>query len=230
METTHQTGLMVINEVEKSDVKKIEGEATAQDTAHANGNRKPKADVGDTPLILAIKNENQNLVKRLLGIGADVNHSDRHGQTPITLAVAKSNVAIVGLLLNTDKVNIDIDTGKHRTLFEYASEIAESHYSYNSASLADFAAGLKVPSTTPIIIAKMNTEYPSYQRNLKFKSHRLVYSDRREFRNPIIIKLLILTIKGVDPIRKDEPREQQKVDLSVFEPKTLTIARNRQIA
>lgn len=120
MEATHQTGLMVINEVEKSDVKKIEDEATAQDTAHANGKRKPKADVGDTPLILAIKEENENLVKRLLEIGADVNHSDRHGQMPITLAVAKSNVAIVGLLLDTGKVNIDLDTGKRRTSFEYA--------------------------------------------------------------------------------------------------------------
>lgn len=208
METTHQTGLLVINEVEKSDVKKIEDEATAQDTAYATGERKPKADVGDTPLILAIKKEDKNLVKRLLEIGADVNHSGRHGQMPITLAVAKSNVAIVGLLLDTDKVNIDLDTGKHRTLFEYASGIAESHYSYSSASLADFAAGLKVLSTTTIIIAKMDTKYSSYRvlsqlrnyvvkRNLKFKSHRLGYTDRpgksREFRNtPIIIKLLIL--------------------------------------
>lgn len=249
METTHQTGLMVVNEVEKSDVKKIEDEATAQDTAHATGKRKPKADVGVTPLILAIEEENETLVKRLLEIGADVNHSDRHGQMPITLAVAKSNVAIVGLLLNTDKVNIDLDTGKHRTLFEYASGIAESHYSHSSARMhrmADFAAGLKGLSTTSMFIAKMATEYPSYgvlkqlrnyvvERNLKFKSHRLGYSDRpgkpREFRNtPIITKLLILTIKGVDPIRKDEPREQQKVDLSLIEPKTVTIARNMQIA
>lgn len=120
MEATHQTGLMVINEVEKSEVKKIEDEATAQDTAHANWKRKPKADVGDTPLILAIKEENEDLVKRLLEIGADVNHSDRHGQMPITLAVAKSNVAIVGLLLDTGKVNIDLDTGKRRTSFEDA--------------------------------------------------------------------------------------------------------------
>lgn len=62
-------------------------------------------------------------MKRLLEIGADVNHSDRHDQMPIKLAIAKSNVAIVGLLLDTDKVNINLDTGKHRTLFEYASEI-----------------------------------------------------------------------------------------------------------
>lgn len=246
METTHQTGLMVINEVEMSDVKKIEDKATAQDTAPATGKRKPKADVGDTPLILAIEEENENLMKRLLEIGADVNHSDRHGQMPITLAVAKSNVAIVGLLLNTDKVKIGLDTEKHQTLFEYASGIAESHYSHSSARMADSAAGLKGLSTTSMFIAKMATEYSSYgvlkqlrnyvvERNLKFKSHRLGYSDRpgkpREFRNtPIIIKLLILTIKGVDPIRKDEPREQQKVDLSVIEPKSVMIARNMQIA
>ena len=208
METTHQTGLMVINEVEKSDVKKIEDKATARDTAHATRKRKPKADVGDTPLILAIKKEDKNLVKRLLEIGADVNHSDRHDQMPITLAVAKSNVAIVGLLLDTDKVNIDLDTGKHRTLFEYAAGIAKFDYSYSSASLADFAAGLKVLSTIPTIIAKMGTKYSSYcvlsqlrnyvvKRNLKLKSRGLGYSDcpgkPREFRNtPIIIKLLIL--------------------------------------
>lgn len=45
METTHQTGSTVLNEVEKSDVKKIEDEATDQDSAHATGKRKPKAAV-----------------------------------------------------------------------------------------------------------------------------------------------------------------------------------------
>lgn len=185
-------------------------------------------------------------MKRLLEIGADVNHSDRHSQIPITLAIAKSNVAIVVLLLETDKVNIDLKTWKHRTLFEYASEIAEYDYSHSSASLADFAAGRKVVSTTPIIVAKMDTKYSSYrvlkllrnyvvERNLKFKSHGWGYSDhpgkQREFRNtPIIIKLLKLTMKGVSSIRKDETREQQKVVVSVFEPKTVTIARNLQVA
>ena len=107
----------------------------------------------------------------------------------------------------------------------------------NIAEMADFAAGLDVLSTTSQLIAEWAKNYPRYailrqlrnyavERNLKFNSHKSGYSDRpgklREFRNtPIIIKLLILTIKGVDPIRKDEPREpreQQNVDLSVLEP------------
>lgn len=95
MKTTHQTGLMVLNEVEKSEAMEIEAGTIAQDTAHAAGKRKPNADVGETPLTLAINQENEDLVKRLLEIGADVNHSNRRGQMPITLAVEKSNVAIV---------------------------------------------------------------------------------------------------------------------------------------
>lgn len=247
MKTTHQTGLMVINEVEKSNVKEIENEATAQDSAHATGKRKPKAYIDDTPLTLAIKEENQKLVKRLLEIGADVNHSDRRGQMPITLAVAKSNVAIVELLLNTDKVNIDLDTEKHQTLFKYASQIASSGVSQRHPhinELANFAAGLRGLSVTPETIRRFAPKYPSYailrrlrnyveERNLKFNSHTSV--DRpgklREFRHTlIIIKLLILTIKGVDLIRKDEPREQQNVDLSMLDPRTSIIARDRQIA
>jgi hypothetical protein len=223
MKTTHQTGLMVINEVEKSDVKEIEDEAIAQDTAHATGKgkRKLKADVGETPLILAIEKENKNLVKRLLEIGADVNHSNRCGQMPITLAVAKSNVAIIELLLNTDKVNVDLNTREHQTLFEYASQIANSAHRNSISETADFAAGLRGLSTTPMSIAKLAKEHPSYavlrqlrnyvvKLNLVFNSHKSGYSNRpgklREFRNtPIIIKLVILTIKGVDPIRKDKP-------------------------
>ena len=249
METTHQTGLMVINEVEKSDVKEIKDEAIAQDTAHATGKRKPKADAGETPLIFAIENENKNLVKRLLEIGADVNHSNRRGQMPITLAVAKSNVAIVGLLLDTNKVNIDLDSGKHQTLFEYAAQIAFSARWMNTAEMDDFAAGLKGLSKSSQLFAKRAAIYPSYavlrqvynyavERNWKFNFHKLGYFDRlrklRKFRNtPIIIKLLILIMKGVDPIRKDEPRklrEQQNADLSVLEPGYAIIARNRQIA
>lgn len=112
--------------------------------------------------------------------------------------------------------------------------------------MADFAAGLRGLSTAQMFIAKKATEYSSYgvlrqlrnyvvEHNSKFKSHRLGYSGRPgkpcEVRiTPIIIKLLILTIKVADPIPKDEPREQQKVELSVFEPKTVTIARNTHIA
>jgi ankyrin repeat protein len=36
---------------------------------------------------------------------------------PMTIAVGKSNVAIVQLLLNTDKVNIDLETENGQTLF-----------------------------------------------------------------------------------------------------------------
>ncbi len=173
---------------------------------------------------------------------------------PITLAVAKSNVAMVGLLLKTGKVNIDLNTRNHQTLFEYASQIADSAHRNSIAEVADFAAGLDGLSTTPQLIAKWATQYPSYavlrqlrnyavERNLKFNSHKSGYSDRRgklrEFRNTLAIKLLILTVTGVGPIRKDEPREprelresreQQNVNLSVLEPGTSIIARDRQIA
>ena len=250
VETTHQTGFMVLNKVEKSDVKEIEAETIAQDTAHATSRRKPKADVGETPLTSAIKNENEELVKRLLEIGADVNHSNRRGQMPITLAVAKSNVAIVWLLLSTDKVNIDLGFRKHRSLFGYASWIAaESGYTRSPIvdEMADFAAGLEGLSVTLGVIQKGAQEYSSFavlmllrdyvkKHNLKFNSHKSRLSFNRpgrlsEFRKtPIIIKLLILTIKGVDPIRKEEPREQQNMDLSVSKPGTSIVARDRQIA
>ncbi|KAN0075068.1 hypothetical protein V8E54_007679 [Elaphomyces granulatus] len=124
MKTTYQSGLKIINEVNKSDVKEIEAGAISQDAAHPAGKRSLKAGVSETPLTLAINEEDEDLVKRLLEIGADVNFSNRRGQMPITIAVGKSNVAIVQLLLNTDKVNIDIETENGQTLFKYASQIA----------------------------------------------------------------------------------------------------------
>ena len=106
MKATYQAGLMVINEVEKSDVKEIEAEAVVQDTANSTSKRIPMANVGETPLTSAIENGNEDLVKRLLGIGADVNHSNGRGQMPIAVAVAKGNVAIVELLFYTGKVDL----------------------------------------------------------------------------------------------------------------------------
>lgn len=109
MKTTYQTGLMVINEVETSEVKKIEAGAIAQDTAHTAGKRNSKGDVGETPLTSAIKEENEELVKRLLQLGADVNYSNIYGQLPITLALEKDNYTIFMLLLDTDKADFDLE-------------------------------------------------------------------------------------------------------------------------
>ena len=149
MKTTHQTGLMVLNEVEKSEAMEIEAGAIAQDTTHAAGKKKPNADVGETPLTLAINEENEDLVKRLLEMGADVNNSNRHGQMPITLAVGNSNVAIIELLLDTGKVNINLVTENRQMFFIYASRIALSKFSKMNdvpiEEVANYAAGNQVP-------------------------------------------------------------------------------------
>lgn len=140
METTHQTSSIVKNDVEQSDVKELENEVIAQGTAQATRKLKPKADVSETPLMLAIEKKDKSLVKRLLEVGADVNHSNRRGQMPITLAVAKTDVGIVELLLNTGKVNIDLDTGRHQSVLQYASEIARSSaLSIAEMSVADLS-------------------------------------------------------------------------------------------
>ncbi|KAF7511099.1 hypothetical protein GJ744_005330 [Endocarpon pusillum] len=119
MKTTYQTGFMVINEVETSEVRKIEAGAIAQDTAHTAGKKKSKVDVGETPLTSAIKEENEDQVKRLLELGADVNYSNIHGQMPLALAIRRNNDAIVMLLLNTGKVNLDLEIYGFETLFKY---------------------------------------------------------------------------------------------------------------
>ena len=55
IKTIHQIGFMVVNEVEKSDMKKFEDKVTAQNTAHAMEKKKPKPNVANPLLISTLK-------------------------------------------------------------------------------------------------------------------------------------------------------------------------------
>lgn len=162
MRDTYQTGSIVINEVEKSD---------AQDKAHAASEGRLMANSGSTPLTLAIKEESEEWVKRLLEIGANVNHANVHGDMPIALAVGTSNAAIVELLLNTDEVKVDIKVKEHQTLLEYAAQIA-----YDEASLS--------------VLEKLRNF--AEQQTLKFIAYKSTKLDARRsggFRNTPIISI-----------------------------------------
>lgn len=187
-------------------------------------------------------------MKELLRLRANVNHGNSRGEMPITLAVQKSNVAIVELLLNTNEVKINLKTGKRQTLFDCAARVSGLPARTSSDNIANFAAGCDCVSATSHLILTKASKNPSCKvllllrkyakkHNLEFVSHS-DKSGRRgtlgEFRNvPIIIQVFILTIKVVDSIRKDEPkeqfREQQRADCSGPERRTSIFERETQI-
>ena len=64
---------------------------------------------GDTPLIVALREDNQVLAKYLIDQGADVNLSGNNGDTPIYIATKNDNAVLVKYLIdngaNVDKQN-----------------------------------------------------------------------------------------------------------------------------
>lgn len=63
---------------------------------------------GETPLMLAVKNNNIEVVKLLISKGADVNAIDEFGRSALFFAVSKDNIAIAKILINNGAdVNIE---------------------------------------------------------------------------------------------------------------------------
>lgn len=56
---------------------------------------------GVTPLLLAVKNGDEDVVKRLIQAGADINAEDRYHNTPLLMAIRFGQQGIVALLLDS---------------------------------------------------------------------------------------------------------------------------------
>ena len=66
-----------------------------------------KDDLGDTALIIAIQNREDELMKCLIENGADVNLPSDNGDTPLNIAVAKNRINIVDYLIEKGaKINL----------------------------------------------------------------------------------------------------------------------------
>lgn len=61
-----------------------------------------KFDNGEPPIFAAVKNGNKEMVQVLLDHGADINFTDKHGQTPFHKAAQELDVNMVELLLRND--------------------------------------------------------------------------------------------------------------------------------
>ncbi|VTJ84432.1 Hypothetical predicted protein, partial [Marmota monax] len=75
---------------------------------------------GYTPLLLAIVENNENMVKFLLKKGADVNASDKNQRTALMIALSEEPTSLVSLLLQQD-VDLSCQDIYGFTAEEYAS-------------------------------------------------------------------------------------------------------------
>ena len=72
---------------------------------------------GNTPLSYAVVLEDHlSSVKKLIRSGADVNHKNKEGYTPLMIAVLNGNYSAFMTLLNTKKVNLKLKNNKGQTV------------------------------------------------------------------------------------------------------------------
>lgn len=76
----------------------IGGSITALQELLTHGTAKMKTSRGTTALMLAVREENLNMVKFLLEMGADVNARDNNGQTALKIANVHNKLEIITLL------------------------------------------------------------------------------------------------------------------------------------
>lgn len=82
---------------------------------------------GETPLMDAVRGEEEDLCKLFLQHGAEVNTREvRHGLTPLTIAVEKRNMTICEILLDSGAEVLWDDRGKwmHAQALKYAAQIS----------------------------------------------------------------------------------------------------------
>ena len=74
-----------------------------------------------TPLHLAVRNNQLNIVKFLIGCGVDANAQDEHGQTPLLVSVIHGYSDIASVLVESSIAGhlpeiLEVDLGDHRGL------------------------------------------------------------------------------------------------------------------
>ena len=74
-----------------------------------------------TPLHVACQNNNQSVVKFLIGCGVDANVQDEHGQTPLLICCTYGFTALITLLIESSIAGhlpepLEADTRDHRGL------------------------------------------------------------------------------------------------------------------
>ena len=87
----------------------------------------PKVDVNmsvvleGSPIVIAVKNEDPTVTKRLITAGANINVPDSAGNYPIHIAVNNNNTEIVKILIAA-KVNLDKKNANNKTALQLAKE------------------------------------------------------------------------------------------------------------
>ena len=122
-------------------------------------NRINEKDVSDTPLHMAVCNDNSILVKLLLDKGACVNIKNCRGETPLHISCQKGNFEISKLLLETDSTIADLtdtffNTALHFAVEKECLEIVELLLSYK-ADINAYTVGTCYKGCTPLHISIM---------------------------------------------------------------------------
>ena len=87
----------------------------------------PKVDVNmsvvleGSPIVIAVKNEDAAVTKRLIAAGANINVPDSAGSYPIHIAVGNSNAEIIKILVAA-KANLDKKNADNKTALQLAEE------------------------------------------------------------------------------------------------------------
>jgi ankyrin repeat protein len=99
-----------------------------------------KDSAGNTPMHIAIKNNNQAAVALLCSFGADVNEADALGNSPLHLAVNSSNYGIAMILASKGADILSLDSSGHTALWNLCfNQIQTDHIRQESDRLAKVA-------------------------------------------------------------------------------------------
>ena len=90
----------------------------------ADPNLKEQDYEGNSPLLAALKAENDEIFQMLLAAGSDIDASNNWGQTALHMAVYTANTVAVRKLLEM-KADVNQKDEEGQTVFDYARTFAE---------------------------------------------------------------------------------------------------------